>query len=451
MASILLLCFYMKQRRRNLIHYITSHAGFLSIYLTVVSCFLTPIKLFAVEKNKEQTNTLQSCMAKNVDNENVRGRASTITFPNGRKITVVGHIHGDRQIYKIGEMINKDHNVFDKMTDDQFSDFFRKILEENSSPYKGTVTKNDYKSVLKKFKTKFNIDASPYLNVDNGFDLKDINVLSQSIQDYNYIKERLKHNHGDSQFSFIGWEGSQTNLENNYPLFYYYKHNLLLQFYGRNSTNKLKLTNKQFRESLLSSMNANTFVYIEDPELMRSIPLIGVENHEVGTLERESQPLKMMDSAFKDLIEADDKYWKDKSDDFKKDFIKNPSNTSFFSKLTLFRQNVVSMNIDSLDELEEQIQDLNSSSVNFPWIQSAMEKIFEACRLRTKSNLARNSNSSTALARINASGIHFVGLNHYRDIVKNLERLCTEESYQGAQNYHSTQSFNGNDQSHGVQ
>lgn len=69
----------------------------LSILLTAVQAFLAPLSALAAPPQPAFATT-SACAVEDVIDANVFGRAFSVTFPDGREITIVGHAHGARDI-----------------------------------------------------------------------------------------------------------------------------------------------------------------------------------------------------------------------------------------------------------------------------------------------------------------------------------------------------------------
>lgn len=70
------------------------------------------------------------CSAQANENPLVRGRSKSITFPDGRTITVVGHLHGTRQIYEIIDLIDSGRLAL--MSDSEFNQLLVRIADARS-------------------------------------------------------------------------------------------------------------------------------------------------------------------------------------------------------------------------------------------------------------------------------------------------------------------------------
>lgn len=64
-----------------------------------------------------------------MQNPLVLGRASRIAFPDGRVITVVGHLHGERQMYELAELLNS--GELQSMTNPEFDALISRISQKN--------------------------------------------------------------------------------------------------------------------------------------------------------------------------------------------------------------------------------------------------------------------------------------------------------------------------------
>lgn len=84
------------------------------------------------------------------------------------------------------------------------------------------------------------------------------------------------------------------------------------------------------------------------------------------------------------------------------------------------------MTIDNLRDFDSKVAEIEKADL--PWLKEPLKKLFEAMRLRIKLNQDRDSEVAKALVGMQRSGVHFAGLNHLRNTVRNLEVLCEQES-----------------------
>jgi hypothetical protein len=106
-----------------------------------------------------------SCKAQPVQNELVKGRASTISFPNGRKITVVGHLHGKRQIYDITHFELSGRLA--KLSNEEFAAYISKILKDNTAPSDSMLLNSNRRKAAAEL-NKFGVDGAEYYNDRDG-------------------------------------------------------------------------------------------------------------------------------------------------------------------------------------------------------------------------------------------------------------------------------------------
>ncbi len=384
----------------------------LNIFLTVVYPTITLA-------NSLQNN--QICKAVNNENSLVTGRSKTITFPNGRTITVVGHIHGTRQINQIYDLII--NGQLDKMTDQDFDALLMKISDKNSKSNELPWSLQYKNSVVKYFKNKYGINVSKIVHTTISYNLKSTSVESHAIDDFKFLSYLLADS--NSQIKFIGYEGSQETWVHNFPTYILARQELLKQFFRRKESGKLQFTLYQLENLILSASNGNVYTYMVNPNLNLSIPMIGTEDESVFIKYKNVDTIEDMSKAYQEIIEADKLYWKEKSITEKQAFNSIEANRFFIELLTYAFNEVLSMRISTYNELDKIIDYIKINSPK--WIQPLLEKLFVAMKLRLQINIERDTASAINLASRNETGVHFVGLNHLYNTVSILENICHQE------------------------
>lgn len=110
-----------------------------------------------------------------------------------------------------------------------------------------------------------------------------------------------------------------------------------------------------------------------------------------------------------------------------------PKLMSYVVKLTILYSEVELMHITSETELDERIKALGQAPSVIP--KKPLQELFSAMKRRIEINNQRDQFSANTLAQRNQSGIHFVGLNHYRNTLKFLEEQCRSEMKSSALPY----------------
>lgn len=223
--------------------------NYLSIFFTIVIIFAQSQLLYANDK----ALVAPSCLAKPVEDVNVKGRASVVKFPNGREITVIGHIHGNRQIYDLHDLIVS--RKLYQMSDQEFETLLINILRDNKKPVEG-ISKEAIKLQIINIKKTFGVDVSHIYDIQNGFDFEKNSVLDHAKQDLAFLKNRLKSRADrPNSVEFIGYEGTDRTAKENYVELLKVIEILNKEFLNRKEN--LSLTQEQFNDIILSSANGN--------------------------------------------------------------------------------------------------------------------------------------------------------------------------------------------------
>lgn len=387
----------------------------LAVGIVVLSTFLTAVcPSLAAQNNSVCSSTPNK-------NPLVKGRSKTITFPDGRTITVVGHLHGTRQIYQISDLI--DNGQLSTMSDDEFNQMLVKIADENRKPYQGTITRQDKSRFVDTIRAKYDIDISNIVRPETGFDLPAMTVEKQAREDFAYLSQILARSH--NRIGFVGYEGTQETWSNNLPYYLRARRELLHQFYLRKGRGKITFNQEQIERLILSASNGSVYAYMRNPELNKTVPMFGSEDRDAGAESERVDPLQKMRDALQEVTKADDDYWKSKTEKEKQAFSSVPSNIAYGALLMHVYSEVQNMNISSYAELDALIGELREKSPF--WLTSSLENLFRSLRERVRINFARDAASARNLVGRYESGIHFVGLNHFNDTMSNLENLCHRE------------------------
>lgn len=358
-----------------------------------------------------------SCKAKPVDDPRVQGRARRVTFADGREITIVGHVHGDRQLYKLVDLMRSGQLY--RLSDKEFEQLLRGIQATNSKENTSLIFNENRRQMIANAKKK-GYDLSKVLDPDGGYELKTTSVLNHAKQDYAYLHHLISAQKAD----FVGWEGSHEQLVNNFPNYLSAKQILTLEAELRRLRGGITISNAELDEILLSSINGNTYAYIENPKLAERTPLVGTENKTAGQAYDKADSLGRIEEVMKKLIALDNAFFESKTKSEQDEMKKNPKLQEFFFNLLYLKEDVVQM-ILTPDEFEKRVRDLRESSL--PWVKESVEELFQVLRERIMINTARDLASAANLAFQKRSGVHFVGLNHLRNTVTALEKICTQE------------------------
>lgn len=152
---------------------------------------------------------------------------------------------------------------------------------------------------------------------------------------------------------------------------------------------------------------------------------VGTESEEAGKAHQEAKPLQKMQQAMESFERADDAFWKSLDKKTANKIKKDPTTTLFTQLFLQTFTAVRSVSISSVAELEVQIDQLKK--ITPYWLKASMNELFTAWRVRIELNEARDKASAETLAARRQSGIHSVGLNHYVNTTRHLEKLCKQE------------------------
>lgn len=362
------------------------------------------------------------CKPEPLSNPLVAGRSSSVKFPDGRVISVVGHIHGKRQIYEIIAKI--DSGELASMSDIDFNQMLRTIQRSNRETYGGMITQENRRRLIDQIQAQYGVDVSHIFRAEKGLPLTHPTVESHADQDRRFIQQLLKSGNPNRP-EFFGFEGTYETWHENFPHFLRAKREFLRQFNLRAARGNIDFTKDEVEKLLLGASNANVYAYMENPSLQREIPVLGTESSVAADESQTQNSLGRMYAALQQVIAADDAYWETKDEAAKKRFKTDPSKIAYFALLVHVYSETESMNIESYDELERYVSELSAKA--FPWIKSEIESLIELLRLRVRINFARDQASALNLVSQYRSGVHFVGLNHYRHTVASLVQLCIAE------------------------
>lgn len=392
------------------------------------------LSLFLTVALQSTTAMASVCVPEAVNNPSVRGRASLVEFPDGRKITVVGHVHGERQIYDIMEKMES--GALPSMSDEEFNTFLTKIVEANNTPYSVMATKEHREKVVQHFLQEFGVDVAGILQPSKGLDITGLSASSHAKEDQRFLRNLLSPG-SSNMIEFIGYEGTYETWSRNFPYYKKARQELIRQYQLRVGRGKIRFSQSDIEDLLLSSSNANVYEYLVDPNLQKNVPMFGTESKSAVIEYGHVNPLVRMKEALQSVIAADEAYWDSKTKADEELFRSNPNNIAYLALLMHTYSEVMHMNISANDELEKFLKELESKA--FPWIKSSVLKLSDSLRTRVKINASRDYESARSLVGRFQSGVHFVGLNHYKNTVSNLVQFCVAERDRSTGEYNKRQ------------
>lgn len=334
----------------------------------------------------------ESCKAQPVQDPLVAGRAQSVTFPNGRVIMVIGHMHGARQFKNLSLLAHE--GKVEGLSDKEFEKILRDILKENREPWLSDL-------------------------LQTGYDLTDVNVLRHAEEDEKFLWGLMKK----GAIQYVGFEGTQSLfphylVERNKARALWMK-----EFWRRKFEGRINLSEKEMRQALLSGQNGNVYIYLERPDLFRKFPLVGMEDEDVIKQDNENTYTAKLEEALQKLMTKDEAYAETLSE--AEIEVRKKQLSPLGDKLVKLYNAAHVMNIDKLTNLEEQIRSLHDEFP--PRLAAELRVLTDAIRARVRGMRARDYGSARNLVSLHANVAHFVGLNHLRSTIRYLEDLCLQE------------------------
>lgn len=404
------------------------------LVITLISVFFLSFFLTRVSFANNSADQKDRCTSQDVRDPLVMGRAKIVTFPEGRSITVVGHHHGPRQIYDLMDIIRSGRLY--RMTNFEFNKLLSQIAEETRS--KGLPNEKEERTQLvDMMKSDYGLDMSDIIRPQDGLDYKNASVAEHSIADYRYTQQLLQGPH--SKAEFIGIEANPKGMQFSISNGAITRTEILREYHKRRMRGGIEHSESDIEYILLAATNGSFYHYLRDPNLNQRIPLVPIEIEKANALYDRNDGLSRIDNSIKKIMEMDKTYWDTKSEAQRNQFKARPLNLSYAGLLIHINNSVMRMSLSS-SELNDLLIKLDQAAP--PWIGSALPEFRSAVRDRFQANAARDKASARNLAIRRQSGVHFVGLNHLKHIVSNLEQLCRYElnSSHSAETEHQNQS-----------
>jgi hypothetical protein len=390
--------------------------------VTVLSLYSLLTVVGAIGSATEKATIAPQCQARPVEDPLVKGRARWIRFPDGRVVVVVGHMHGERQIYSLRDLLER--GKIQTMSNENFARLFKNILIENSKPLESELIKSVRQKKMENLERQGMADLKAVFKDTHVYDLKNVTVINHAQEDAAYLSKLVS----TGVIRFSGYEGSEKVLLSNYPRYLETYRLIWREFFRRQAIGKLDLSQQELTAALQSATNGHVDLYLKTSGLMRSVPMIGVEENEKleEFMVQGTSPLERMEAAWKKVTKADDIHVDRLSDEEKREFMRNPMVKKFGVLLFSIYSGVSSRGITSLEEFRTQVQRLQRYST-FPWMKEPLKELIQAMEDHVRYDGKRERYQAENLAGLRATGVDFVGLNHLYGIVRNLEQICSEE------------------------
>ena len=381
-----------------------------ALCLVSLCIFLTPVAYSADN------------VCKSVPNEDplVKGRSTRVTFPDGRVITVVGHFHGERQIWDIINLI--DAKRFQSLTDSQFNDLLKYIEQENSKVVNIPGSKQNQDERLASIKSLTGFDFSNLAPSMENRDMPRVSVMSHAKKDLSYVISNINLN---KDLGFISYESSQQNWYQDFPKFINARKVVLEEYERRKSKDLINFKKEEIEDLILSASNGNVYAYMVDPSLNNRVPMVGAEDQIAGMTAAKEDSIEKMEIATREMTRVDNLYWSSKSQKEMDEYMADKKNLYFGALLGFVKSLVLQMIMPTMDYFYSVCDQLRNTAP--PWLRDSLELQIKAMETRIKLNSARDFKSAENLVKQRKTGIHFVGLNHFGNTVRYLEILCEQE------------------------
>lgn len=376
-----------------------------------------------VTSSASALGVVDSCKAKPILDPRVQGRASQVTFPDGRELSVVGHHHGYRQVYEVYVMAAQGR--LDKISDADFKIFLEGVQKSNSYQLPWNVSRWGRRSIIKQNLEKYKIDLTDFVDPLEGYNIGDTTVLTHAKEDYAFLKDVLEHKLPFKKIQFVGNEALDQERQLMAQQTSEALDALKKEFWKRAPRVELKFSQEQLTNLYISTMNGHNYLYLLHPELVKNIPNYGVESRSSINLYNQEQALTKVDKAWVKWEAADNLYWSTKAAEAKIAFKNQPAVLMAEAQMRYLRDDILMMIVNSKGKLHQKIQKIDLSL--FPWLKAETKELFEAYELRLYVNHERDFDSVMNMVARQETGIHFVGLNHLSSRVQFLEELCTQE------------------------
>lgn len=363
-----------------------------------------------------------ACKMKWSEAPQVKGRSATVKFPDGRKITVVGHVHGEREFFKLLALANQ--QKLETLADGEYNDLLIKILEKAKATTSRDITIEGRKKLLTQFNSTSRLDFKKLIDVDLGYDITDPSALLHAGQDYEFLSSLLDK----KEVQVVGIEGTPAVtaqiLEQIPPAYLSVK----LNYESRVKAGRTQIQKSDFDDLIKTSMNGHLYYFVTQNEQVKSqsVRFIGIEDPEATQKAREAEGSKEIDAAMQRLIDLDSSYWANKAESERRAYLAEPNNWVYNVTLKEIFDEVAFMLLPTEELYQKKFELLKSSSPE--WMQPGIQQLINAFQTKIKFQLQRDVKSAQQLVAQKANVVHFVGLLHFKTILANLEKECVSES-----------------------
>lgn len=396
---------------------------------------LNPIHLFA--------NSLeQRCTMKPVSDPLVAGRAWSVTFPDQRTITVVGHAHGARQIRELYELASNcelnrnqvNHGRFctpegKLISDANFKELIIKIKSENQivvDHFNEKYTDNYYKNLRELFDLK---ESDFVLPKHFEISANKSSVIDHADQDYQYLKKIIPMQNG--KHYFIGHEATESITRADFPKYQYAINSAKKEFAIRSSPISLDMNYQDFERIIRSSSMGNIWFFHNHSKNYPNIRFIGTELEEIAN-NQNYNPIKELSQSFEAINNQIDSIPEVKkvselnlpSDQKRKLLPHDIRLYIYLIQVAEFESGLLKNFRDTNDLLFiiEKIQSVRPKS-----LETETNEFINKLTRRVNFNSIRDFHSAKNMVAQKISGTHFVGMNHLANTVRYLSDFCRAE------------------------
>lgn len=348
------------------------------IYAFIALSILTAVSPFSASANL----VAESCKAKPVPDSRVAGRANTVTFPNGRAITIVGHIHGDRSFEALAQAVESGKLV--AATDDQFN------------------------AVLEFLRNKDLMSMDQTLR-DFGIPLNSPTATNHAYNDYSYLTDLIRQDTTRQRIQFVGVESNPDFPARQVPRWRTARAVVLAEFHRRARNGTMFFNQAQLETIMLGGMMGNLYSYVANPQLAQHAPIMGFEDPKVT---KDSDDIyDQLDKARTLLNRA------------------RPAGTAddgWMELLTKLSRGISVMRTEALRTMEADMDRVQREAPEYA--RPYLPEVLAAIRRVKRVNELRDWAVAKNLTRMQRSGIHFAGFVHFPGLTRYLEHLCTKEA-----------------------
>lgn len=347
------------------------------------------------------------CTPERISDARVASRSLQMRFPDGRLITVVGHQHGARQVLTLGIYARQ----VQSWPSNKLENFVRDSLRSNSRHL--TLGSVNPKDTARSFEQAWGLPLETFDSIEL-FQMADPGtVLDNAKNDESYVRSRLRE--AQDRPSFVGVETfGQTNINEFRRGYLFVKSQLVAR------KSQMSLTDQEIEDFLISGSMGQLHAYFSSPELAEIAPLLAAEGPEAQI---NGDKAAGIDAKATEKILAENKKYLTVLgvNQRKQAYLKLSEFVRAFVKVLSGDFNRF-VDYDSGDAVATQLQESLP-----PWLKPAGKSLVDMIRAYANSVIERDRETAKNLADQKKSGLHFIGNEHLRSIIKHLGERCRAE------------------------